>query len=444
MRSEDINSLESESGVIATLIHHPDYIYQSEQLLPNHFTNKENRCVYTAIYGLVTQGIKTIDSYNIIECLRAKEATRAYSEELTIEGLQELIEMSDVLARPTIEEYKMLVSNILDASFRRDAYQGLKECQGLCWDTSVEDLQKKIYNVIDDVMLCYSTVSDVPEFGQQVDTLWEQIEEHQDGRESGIPFKFPTLNEFVTIEKGELVVLGAPPKGAKSMFMLNEAVDLLKRGKSVFYIDSELSSRLFLCRLLSHLTGVEFNRIRKGRYTPEEKARILEAKEWVKTTKFIHLYMPIFDQNAIYTSVKKAMHKFGGLDVLMVDYLKSTGDTDAYSTYAELGKLTDMIKNDIAGAMDIAAIAAAQLNTNNNKLADSAKIARNASTIVLMLDKTPDEVLADGLDCGNKKFIVQLNRNGMQHTQGEYIDLKFDGNIISLEEAKQHIPVSPY
>ena len=50
---DDINSLESEAGIIASLIHKPDFIFYSEYLLPNHFTNKENRCVYTAIGDLV-------------------------------------------------------------------------------------------------------------------------------------------------------------------------------------------------------------------------------------------------------------------------------------------------------------------------------------------------------------------------------------------------------
>ena len=40
--------------------------------------------------------------------------------------------------------------------------------------------------------------------------------------------------------------------------MLNEAVDLMRKDKTVMYIDSELSDRLFMCRLVSHLTGIEF------------------------------------------------------------------------------------------------------------------------------------------------------------------------------------------
>lgn len=443
MRADEIVSTDSEAGIIASLIHNPEFSFYSEHLLPNHFAAKDNGYVYTAICNLARNGIRTIDPYNILECLESSEATRGYAKELSIDRLNELVDMSRILARNSIEEYKMLVANVMDAAFRRDAFQKLQDCLALCYNRQETDIEHKIYNIIDDVMTEYSAADEIPKFCDVVDELWEDIERHQDGNESGIPFKFPTLNEYVRIEPGELVVLGAPAKGAKSMFMLNEAVDILKQGKSVMYIDSELSSRMFLCRLVSHLTGIEFSRIRSGRYNEEEGQRIREQIAWVKQQKLVHMYMPIFQRDTIYTAVKKIDHQFGHLDVLIVDYLKSTGDADAYATYAELGKLTDMIKNDLAGKMDIAALAAAQL-TAAGKLADSAKIARNASTIMVMLDKTPEEMEADGIDCGNKKLMVQLNRNGMQHAAGEYLDVFFNGNIVMLTEAKQHVVESPY
>ena len=443
MRAEDINSLESESGVIASLVHHPEFVYYSEHLLPGHFTNRENGCMYAAITKLVNGGIDHVAAYNIIEVLNASAATRKLAEELHVEQVNEFIEMSDVLARNTVEEYKLLVSNVLDAAFRRDAFRKLKECQALCFDREAENIEQKIYAMVDEVMTEFSVGDDVPVFGEIADAVWQDIVAHQDGHESGSPFKFDTLNEFVTIEPGELVVLGAPAKGAKSMFMLNTAVDLLKRGRSVMYIDSELSTRLFMCRLISHLTKIEFVRVRSGRYSPEEAEKIQKAIAWIKPKKFVHIYMPIFDRQAIYTAVKKVYHRFDPLDVLIVDYLKSTGDTDAYATYAELGKLTDMIKNDIAGAMGIASMAAAQL-TESGRLADSAKIARNASTILLLLDKTAEEIDRDGAECGNKKLIVSKNRNGMQHVDGEWIDLQFFGNVCTLTEARQHIQEQPY
>lgn len=442
MRAEDINSLDSEAGIIASLIHNPEFSFYSENLLPNHFTNKDNRCVYTAICNLAQQGITTVDPYIIIEILNSSEATRKYAEDLSVEKLQELMEMSDVIARSTVEEYKVLVKNVMDAAFRRDTFQKLKECQALCTDLSVPDVEQKIYSIIDDVMVEFSTNNDIPKYADVVDDCWEEIKSRQGNGFSGIPFKFPTLNEYATIEKGELFIFAAEAKQGKSMMLLNCAVDLLKQDLAVLYLDSELNTRMFTARLLAHLSKIEYKRLTSGRYSDEEAKRIERAREWMKTRKFVHIYIPMFDQQTIYTAVKKVKHTVG-LDVLIVDYFKGSAQGDAFDSYQELGRFVDMVKNKIAGDMGICAIGAAQA-TATGKVADSAKIGRNASTIAVITDKTPEEIETDGAECGNKKLRVVLNRNGMQMAEGEYIDMFFDGNRVLYQEAKQHIPQEPF
>jgi replicative DNA helicase len=434
--------VESEAGVVASLIRNPELVFYSENLQPGHFSDKQNQYTYLAIQKLAERGIKTIDAYNIINVLLSSEATKRYADELTIDGLEDLIEISPSICRDTPEEYKMIVGNVLNASLRRDTFRRLRECEALCLNPAETDLAPKIYAVIDDVMVEYSTTNDIPPYGEVVDGHWEEIQKRQGEGFSGIPFKFPALNEYATIERGELFIFGAEAKQGKSMMLLNCAVDILKRDLAVLYLDSELNSRLFTARILSHLSGVEFKRLTSGSYTREEKQRIVEAKEWLKTRRFTHIYMPMFDQQSIYTVVKKVKHT-QGLDVLVVDYFKSTADGDAWNSYAELGRFVDMVKNTICGDMNIAGIGAAQA-TATGKLADSAKIIRNASTIAMLRDKSPEEIEADGVECGNKKLIVAFNRNGMQMTPGEYIDMSFNGNLISYEQAKQHIPTAPF
>lgn len=339
--------VESEAGIIATLIHHPEFSYYSEQLLPNHFTNEENRYIYQAICSLARDGITTIDPYNIIQALSAKEATRRFADELSIDQLYTLMDNSDSIARNTVEEYKLLVNNVMDAAFRRDTFQQLKECQKLCTQPSEENIEQKIYKMLDDVMMEFSATNEVPPYKDVVDKCWEEIKGRQGAGYAGIPFKFPALNDYA-----------------------------------------------------------------------------------------------MFDQQSIFTAVNKVKHT-QGLDVLIVDYFKGKGEGDAFDSYQELGRFVDMVKNQICGEMNIAGIGAAQA-TITGKLADSAKIARNASTIAMISDKTPEEIEADGAECGNKKLRVTVNRNGMQMTQDEYIDLLFDGNHILYEQAKQHIPQTPF
>lgn len=440
--SESIARVESEAGVIATLIHHPDYYYYSENLLPNHFSNEDNRYIYQAICSLVKDGITTIDPYNIVQVLSSSEATKRYAEGISIEQLYSLIDNSDTLTRNSVEEYKLLANNILDAAFRRDIFQQLRECQRLCFQQDEENIAQRIYQMLDDVMVERSTTDDVPMYKDVVDDYWDEIKSRQGAGYTGIPFKFEALNEYATIERGELFIFGAEQKQGKSMMLLNCAVDLLKKDQAVLYLDSELSTRLFTARLLAHLSGIEYKRVVSGGYTKDDEQRILGAIEWLKTRKFTHIYIPMFDIQTIYTAVKKVAHQ-QGLDVLIVDYFKSSGDGDAFNSYQELGRFVDTVKNQICGDMNIAGIGAAQA-TAAGRLADSAKIARNASTIAMITEKTPEEIEADGVECGNKKLRVVYNRNGAQMAQDEYIDLSFNGNHVLYEQAKQHIPQTPY
>ena len=39
MNVNDIKSVDSEAGIVATLIEHPDYSFYSENLRPRHFTD---------------------------------------------------------------------------------------------------------------------------------------------------------------------------------------------------------------------------------------------------------------------------------------------------------------------------------------------------------------------------------------------------------------------
>lgn len=338
--ADEIVRIESESGVIASLIQKPELAFYSEHLLPNHFYDPDNRYIYLAITELAKNGIDNIDPYNIIEVLSSKESTKRYAQELSIDRLNELMDMSDVIARRTVEEYKMVVDNVMDAAFRRDTMKRLKDCMKLVMDSSATNIEQQIYAALDDVMMEFSSNMEVPQYSEVIDEYWNEIKSRQGVGYSGIPFKFPTLNEYVTIESGELVIFGAEAKQGKSMLLLNCAVDLLKQDKAVLYLDSELNTRMFTARLLSHLSGVEYKCLTSGAYGPQENARIEEAMAWLKTRKFVHLYLPLFDSQSVYTSVKKIKHTMG-LDVLVVDYFKSRSDGDAFDSYQELGRFVD-------------------------------------------------------------------------------------------------------
>lgn len=338
-RAEDLNRIESEAGIIATLIHHPDYVFHSDFLMPEHFSDKQNKVIYAALKGMAEDGISTVDTYGILEYIKQQN-----SENVGIvskEALDELVAYSSILSRNSPKEYKILVSNVWDVAFRREMLMRLDECKAILMEPEEEEVRKRIYDIVDSVMTSYSYGDDMEMFTEKVDGLWDEIQSRQRAGYSGIPFKFPALNEYVTMERGELVIFGAQQKVGKSIMLLNCAVDLLENGYSVMYIDSELSDRLFAGRMLAHKSGIAYRDLTSGHYSDEDKAKILQARDWIKSKPFQHLYMPFFDSESIYTAVRQMNHKIP-IDVLIVDYFKSTGnEVGAFETYSAMGKCVD-------------------------------------------------------------------------------------------------------
>ena len=441
---DDISSIESEAGIIATLIHHPDYYFRSENLTQKHFTDKANGYAYRAISELAQKNARTIDPYNIRQILCQSEETKSYLDVLTIDKLNEFMDVSNDIARDSYEEYDILVENVLDCAFRRDACRCLTQCINNCKDLSKDDIQKNVYDSIDKIMTDYSSINSMPLYADIVESTWEHIKARQRGETKAISFPFTLLNEYVVLEPGECVCFTGGPKAGKSAMLLTITVAMLKKGKSVLYVDSEISDELFTMRILSHLTGIQFWKIRNGvELTEEEEALIREQIEWLKHQKFIHIYMPVLKADPLYIIAKKAKHQIG-IDCIVVDYLKADNTKDdGFSVYADLGNVSDVLKNKIAGEMGIAALTAAQA-TATGKIADSARIARSMSTVISISDKCLSEIEEDGTGA-TKKLRVVYNRNGAQMLENEYIDMVFDGSTCKYSQAeKQHEVIEPY
>ena len=357
----------------------------------------------------------------------------------------ELIELSHLIARTTSEEYMLLVKNVLDKSFRRELLRELKKCEQICFKDSEEDIKATVYDTLDTVMAQY-VYDDIDIFGDKVDQMWGEIEaRHKDGGLCGIPSKFINVNPYFTYEKQELILVCAHRKDGKSMFCTNELIDKLDNNMRCLYIDTEMSSRQHMERMISNLTGISVKQIKNGKYSLEDAKKIEEALIWIKSKKYVHVYMPTPNKEKIFTIAKRLQAKIG-LDFMIYDYIKSQNSSSASEIYNLMGDLTDFLKNRIAGKLDIPVLAAAQLN-RGGEIADSYKLEQFSSVIAILKRKTKDEIIRDGEDCGNYKFFIKLNRLGeqMSDIDTDYVDLFFNGNIATFLEAKrQHEIKEPY
>ena len=224
----------------------------------------------------------------------------------------------------------------------------------------------------------------------------------------------------------------------KCIYSISAMLAVAYSGNFYSVIDTEMPTRLYVERLLAHLTGIEMSRIKAGDYTAEEYDRIQQQIRWIKSQPFVHRYDPDITEEKLYAICKKLKRKMG-LQFLVYDYMKSN-ETSTGDNYNVLGAKCDYLKNKIAGKLDLAVLAACQLN-RNGEVADSIKINRYLSVGIKWEYKTPEMIAKDGKECGNafaKIYVNRLGRQMQEDDEEEYIDFMFDGNIMTIIEAKQH------
>lgn len=434
-----ISDNQAEAGIIATLVYHPEFILHTDYLKASYFYNVENGCIYWAIDQLYKNGVETIDALNITNILNSNKAVKKKISEYNLGDMQKFINMSQYACRHTIEEYKLLVNNVVTMSFKRDLNKILLEIQSNCFnlDVDLNKLNGIVNSKINKLTEQYIVSNEIEIFGTKIDDLWNEVcDRKTESGVYGIPSKFKTINEYLTYEQGELILLKARMKKGKSAFMMNEAIHKLKNGVPTLYLDTEMQDRLFYERMLANLTGIEVKNIKTGRYTFEQGNELQKMNDWIKKQPFVHKYVPVITDEEIYATHKILKYKMG-LEFSIFDYIKSN-ILSSSENYNALGARCDFLKNNVAGDLNIAMLAGAQLN-RNNQVADSDKLERYVSASMMWRDKTSEEIARDGgLEYGNFALTIDLNRLGEQMLDDEYIDFSFDGNRMRIEEAKQH------
>lgn len=425
---------------------HPEYTFHSDSLKPNYFSEDDNAYIYYAVSELAKRNVTKIDAYNIINILNSKQATKAWAEKLSPEVINDLIENSKYIARDSLAAYDILVQNVIEKAFCRNMVLKLQECERLCYGDDTTKIQSKIYSEIDDLISSYYIGNDLSMFSDKIDSMWREVQLRQENiDEMGYPSKFPEANKYFSYEKGELILVCAPRKEGKSIFCINELTDKLERGAKVLMISSEMTDEQQYIRLLAHLSGVTVKDIKNKAYDENAAKRIIDANQWLKAHPFVHYYMTTLDLNKVYLIAKRLKNTIG-LDFMIVDYIKSEGSISSSEIYNMMGEYINMLKNQIAGELNIPILAAAQLN-RAGEIADSYKLEQVASTVCVFRKKTDEEWRRDGAACGSHKLFIKSNRLGdqMGDIDKEYIDLSFRGGIASIEQApQQHIIDEPY
>ena len=452
---ELLNDITAESGVIASLIINPELIMCNEMLKHNHFYSDEYKSLYWAITELYKKGIQKIDKYNLVTKISDSKKAKAYIDKVGGDKFIDMqLENAYALARESIEEYKMISRKVVELAFRRDIFMNMDKYQNEVLNTEkdLNEINSKIITSFDSIAEKFVAGENIKLYSERLDSVLEQIEEDQKRSADGIvglKTKWDILSDVVRYEDGDLYIYGARRKAGKSLLLLEEGIDKASKGLHVLMTSTEMNDKKETLRLLSIISGIPIDDIKAGKINEHTngRQRYNDAIHFIKNAPFTREYDTDWTTDKLLIKLKAMKHRIGGCDFIIHDYIKDVKSKDSSAKYNELGRWADFLKNKIAGGFDVPVLSAVQLNRNLD-IADSDNIERYVTAGIKWIQKNKEEVLEDGIECGNYKMIVDFARDGGEHEEGDYFDFYLDGrkhktNLRIIQSKMQHEEPEP-
>ena len=439
----------SENIVIGALINDINLILEMNDLKTEYFTIKVNKMLYVIIKRLFKAGSDSIDISDIVAII---ETDKKYERILDEAGGVELIGTLVALGEDkSADDIKPHIDNIIQSAFKNEMDDTLTSLQVSLAESGNKPINM-IYNDFENHMLDvkgkYATSDKLTLVGENIDKIVQNMEEKAKTGLVGFPFSIPMLNEFVQLERKELVVISGGTKSGKSLFATHEiAYACIKNKVPTLILDSELSTDTFITRLIASLTGYKVRYIRTCKYkeSPQATEKVEQAIKDIKEAKLIHKYIVGFSEAELLNEIKRVKIQYG-ISLVVYDYLKAdTITNEGQQERLQLAHLTNMLKNQVCGDMNLAGLCLCQTSPTSGtteqgyRAFGSSGIEMFSSTTIYLIRKTDEEIEDDlGIEKGgNYKLFIQRNRNNMQMTNiKQAININFDLSRVQVTQSQ--------
>lgn len=432
-----LSSISSESIVLGGLINHLDWIIEVSDLKVDYFSIDVNKIIYSVLKRLYKNGSTTCD---IVDIYAVVETNAGHLKQLESYGGVDYIEtLSELAEDKELGDIKSHAKTIIDCSYKNELNQtlvGLTNYVETNSDKPKEMIAKEVEGELLNLKGKYGSNGGLQVIGDDVDKYIKTLDVEGQRDFCGYPTFSPMLNKFVSYERGEMVVYSGKLKSGKSQLVVNEVYRLcIKGGVPVAILDTELSTRFFILRLIARITGYNMKYIKTGKYKENPKAveKFKEAVELIRKAPLVHKYVFDMSQEDIFSELKKLKIQMN-LQIVFFDYIKanveSTGDLQER---LQMASMTNFLKNRVAGELNVAVVALAQTNPSVDgslRIFGSSQVAMFASTIIYLVRKSKEQYVRDMNELGGNYYLfVKENRNGAQFSDDEDFGINIDFNL---------------
>lgn len=439
------NVEELEAQILGAILIDNDIINDLIQLLnTDHFYKNAHSIIYQAM-------IQLDGRHEPIDAVTLKEELQRMDKLKDIGGVEYIIDLiSNISSSANAEQHARI---ILEKYILRKLISISGQIITRCFDKT-----SNTFNVLDEAEQRILEISEMLSkkkiivVGNEIEGFIKILQKQRQEKNpiTGVPTGFFKLDELTSgFQKSELIIIAGRPSHGKTALSLNIARNAaVKYKKSIAFFSLEMAARELLIRLLSSEAMVNGQRLKNGRVTNEEWARVAKTYPNLKANLYIDdsSEMSVLELRAKARRLKQEYK----IDMIIVDYLqlmKASGNFERRDL--EVAYVSRSLKA-LAKELDIPVVACAQLNRGIEQrgkerkpllsdLRESGAIEQDADVVMFVhrpaLNMKPEKDNPDYIDSLLKaELIIGKQRNG---PVGE-VELIFKNEYAKFENKIEH------
>jgi len=422
------HSREAEEAVLGAVMILPEAYYNIAPILKkDDFYIIRNSWIWEAFTRLHESRIP-------IDYLTVSRALEEQNRLAEIGGQAYLLQLINQTPTSLNAEYYARI--VEETSIRRKMLSAANEMAQLAVNQ-----QKSINTVLDEAEKNIFTISerraqrDLVPIKQVLSDVYDRIDQLSQRTDEifGVPTGLIDLDRLLGgLQKSDLIIVAGRPGMGKTGFLLSVAKNAAqKHKKHVAIFSLEMSNEQLVQRLIAQETGIDTQRLRSGKLSPEEWPLFVQAVEVLGDTMIFLDDTPAISPLQLRTKCRR-IHMEYQLDLVIVDYLQlMSGDIRTDNRVQEVSNISRNLKV-LARELNIPVLTAAQLSRAVEQrtdkrpmlsdLRESGSLEQDAD--IVMFIHRPDALGQDAEREAIAEMIVAKHRNGPTHSGIELVFLK--------------------
>ncbi len=456
----------SERAVLSGIIKYGEtaYLDVADIVQSTSFTVDSNQVIFKCLKNICEKETKpTIDIASIYASAQELELSHILNKKEEAQHLKAIFDFP-----VNLENVRKFATKIRKLEIARLLHAELKTAQDKLLDVSGTESISSILGIAEESIFNFgSSLGNDTESAPEIigNGLEEYIEELKANPidQVGISTGFPVYDQAIGggLRKGTINVIGARPKVGKTLLSDNMGFYIANKLKiPVLNMDTEMSKKDHIHRLLGMSTEIEMSKIETGKFveSPSLVSKIDQGIKEIKETPLFHKSIAgkSFDEQI--SIMRRWLVREVGLNddgsakecVIFYDYLKlmdSAGISQDMKEYQILGFMMTSLHN-FAMQYKVPIVAFVQLNRDGitKESTDSAsgsdRIIWLCSNFTIFKRKSDEEMAEDGPDSGNRKLVPVISRHGGGLDDNDYINCHMKGWCAKITEGKTKLEIS--